>query len=847
MDRNDLFKKLYQRCSDYIELRAILNKEVRGQEFVILKTDLQTIREQVDNFCEKHKDAQIYFGVATRDGNGGKEKNVKSIPCFWVEMDYKNIPEAKIQSVIDKFGFKPSIVTKTGGGIHLYFLLDKPVDLNRCEDVVKVNDWIRLELNKLGGCKFDKISDIPRILRLPGTVNHKYDHKPVCEVVEINDNVYKLDDFLKRISTQGTKSTMKDETHKLSEQSTSKTCAELESQVEYVVKQVEEKRKILGDDSYDNWLRIAFAINDGLGERGRLYFHRVSLFSNKYDKDECDRQYDACLDGGKPDNKTNIATFFYYARKAGMSIVTEVTEVTVSDKDKDKEIFPESLFPFEIFPERLRTIINNFGTALHVNPKLVAGSLLPIMGGAIGNTVRISPKSRWEEAPFIWLNIIEKTGYGKSPVINTVINPINKMQGEAHKRYKEEWMEYKEKCEKYKCLSKKDRIKADAPQKPKHTHFMVSDFTIESLLDVFEVTPRGVITYKDELSGLILGLNQYKGNKGSDREHILELFNAKSWKVDRKVTGSRYIPNIGASIIGGMPPGVMPKVFDQESFDDGLLPRFLPMHSGDKPQKFSRESIPTADLEYWDNILKKCYQIKLVKGDDDFVKPIVLKFDNDTLDSFEAFYNEYMEIAPFVSNRIQVFIPKLITYCSRFALVLHVLESFSEEKEVHRLVTKETMDNAIKLTRFFAGQAIKAIDLYGGGNEEFNEYQKRLVRTLYSLKDEVKTARLPLSRIVELFNKDLHKKLKHKSEGITSLLKDLNLDTKKGTGNKSELIWESEKINNLFTKITVLSVTTVTPKINKTPKTAENKTDCTEESNNAEFVDLENEEVEIVG
>jgi hypothetical protein len=369
-------------------------------------------------------------------------------------------------------------------------------------------------------------------------------------------------------------------------------------------------------------------------------------------------------------------------------------------------------------------------------------------------------------------------------------------------------------------------------KKPQLKHLIVSDFTIESLLDVFESSPRGVTVYRDELSGLILGLNQYKGNKGDDKQHILELFNAKSWKVDRKGSGSRYIPNTGASIIGGMPPSVMSKVFDLDAFDDGLLPRFLQIHSDDKPPKFSRVEIETDDLNYWEGLLRFCHSIPLNEDDNGFVVPILLRLDNYALDSFEAFYNEYMEMSQSVSNRVKVFIPKLITYCLRFVLILHVLESFSKKVPNNRKVSVETMDNGIKLTRFFAGQVVKAIKLYGGTEEKSNEYQKNLIRTLYSLKDEVKTARLPLSRIVELFNRDLQGNLKHTSEGMTSLLKDLNLDTKKGKANKSELIWEPEKINNLFTKIAVTSVTTVTQKADNNNLHAEDEISHSEDTCN---------------
>ena len=181
MDRNDLFKKLFSRCNGFIELRAFPSTK---RIFISLGTDWLTIKKQVDKFCQKHKDQNIYFGIATRNGKGGKKENIISIPCVWVEIDYKDISKEKVQEIIDKFSFKPTIIIKTGGGIHLYFLLERPVDLKRSADARKVNDWIRLEL---GEGKLDNVGDIPRILRLPDTVNHKYDHKPLCEIVKIND------------------------------------------------------------------------------------------------------------------------------------------------------------------------------------------------------------------------------------------------------------------------------------------------------------------------------------------------------------------------------------------------------------------------------------------------------------------------------------------------------------------------------------------------------------------------------------------------------------------------------------------------------------------------------------
>ncbi len=202
MNRNDFFKRLHGKCDGKIELRAILKDKVRDRTFVALSSNWQSVTQEIDKFCEDNKNSNQYLGVATRDGIAGTKENIVSISCLWAEIDSKHFPdasEARVQEIIDKFPFKPTIVVNSGGGYHLYWLLEKPVDLKRSEDVRKVNDWIRLELGKLGDCKLDNIGDIPRILRLPDTINHKYEHKPLCEIVKINSSTYTLDDFFVNI------------------------------------------------------------------------------------------------------------------------------------------------------------------------------------------------------------------------------------------------------------------------------------------------------------------------------------------------------------------------------------------------------------------------------------------------------------------------------------------------------------------------------------------------------------------------------------------------------------------------------------------------------------------------
>lgn len=86
--------------------------------------------------------------------------------------------------------------------------------------------------------------------------------------------------------------------------------------VRCIVKEVEEKNILLGDDSYDNWLRLAFALSS-MGDEGRELFHKVSAVSPKYDLEECDKQYDNAFGRKGRFGGVTIATFFSYAKEAG--------------------------------------------------------------------------------------------------------------------------------------------------------------------------------------------------------------------------------------------------------------------------------------------------------------------------------------------------------------------------------------------------------------------------------------------------------------------------------------------------------------------------------------------------
>ena len=70
--------------------------------------------------------------------------------------------------------------------------------------------------------------------------------------------------------------------------------------------------------TYDDWLRVAFALSAELGESGREVFHRVCRHYPRYNPAECDRKYTQCL--RSPRHGIGIGTFLWMVAMAGIDV-----------------------------------------------------------------------------------------------------------------------------------------------------------------------------------------------------------------------------------------------------------------------------------------------------------------------------------------------------------------------------------------------------------------------------------------------------------------------------------------------------------------------------------------------
>jgi len=88
------------------------------------------------------------------------------------------------------------------------------------------------------------------------------------------------------------------------------------SESEKVDKLINEINKFSLDitSNYEDWIKIAGALNSEFGENGRGYFHNISKFHANYDAKKCDKKYDSC----KKMNKTSLGSLFKIASDYGV-------------------------------------------------------------------------------------------------------------------------------------------------------------------------------------------------------------------------------------------------------------------------------------------------------------------------------------------------------------------------------------------------------------------------------------------------------------------------------------------------------------------------------------------------
>lgn len=156
-----------------------------------LCADVRCVRGLIKVFSEQSVRADLYHTIGLlrdRPQKGrGAEADVVAIPGLWFDLDIRegkhnqaDLPsKAEALAFLEEYPLRPSIVVWSGGGLHVYWLFREPLYFHTPEERQAVKDLSSrfqkaiILRGQERGCKLDNTADLCRLLRLPGTFNHK--------------------------------------------------------------------------------------------------------------------------------------------------------------------------------------------------------------------------------------------------------------------------------------------------------------------------------------------------------------------------------------------------------------------------------------------------------------------------------------------------------------------------------------------------------------------------------------------------------------------------------------------------------------------------------------------------
>ena len=251
-------------------------------------------------------------------------------------------------------------------------------------------------------------------------------------------------------------------------------------------------------------------------------------------------------------------------------------------------------FPLDVLPEDIAQFVTEAAGAVGCDPGLVAGPLLATAGGLIGRSASLQLGSNWFAQPCLFQASVALPGDGKSPCLDYATAPVRDIDRGLAEAFEVEKEVYRSAVDDFELAKKQKNAPSSRPRPPVPRRVYVDDTTLEAAFRVLSGNPRGLLMIRDELSALVLGLNQYKGGGGSDRPNLLKVWSGKSVLIDRVLNefGEPIrIPHPLLCITGNLPPGMLVEMVNRRG-DDGLIDRWLFVYPDRRPKLKSSQRRP---------------------------------------------------------------------------------------------------------------------------------------------------------------------------------------------------------------------------------------------------------------
>lgn len=206
--------------------------------------------------------------------------------------------------------------------------------------------------------------------------------------------------------------------------------------------------------------------------------------------------------------------------------------------------------PAGCLPDIMQRFVSTEAQRKGVPESFVAGASLAVVGGAIGNALRIRPKrhDNWEAPGALAVVVVGSPGRKKSPTINAALAPLRAIDREQYARCSQQ-------RRRWEAANKpvRGRAPSAATPAPPMRQAIVDDATLEKQVRIHADNPRGILRAPDELVAFLGAMGAYKRSGDGDRGTVLRMLDGGPINVDR-VGGSVRAPSALMGLIASTQP-----------------------------------------------------------------------------------------------------------------------------------------------------------------------------------------------------------------------------------------------------------------------------------------------------
>jgi hypothetical protein len=375
----------------------------------------------------------------------------------------------------------------------------------------------------------------------------------------------------------------------------------------------------------------------------------------------------------------------------------ELREDTAQQVDLLLEASTASLDLHSILPSSLATPLLKLAGWLSLKPECYLTTLLTTVSVLHKASTRVVLNKEWDfdVSPNLYSAIIANSSQKKSPVFKAICKkPLNVLQKEALSEHKTQMLSYEEELREWEKTKPEDR--GSAPSKPERKIYYFTKTTGEGLTYQAARCPeQGMLYLSDELAAVINSQNQYRGNKGSDKQDMLTYYDGAGDTVLRAEGVKSEADFILLGMTGGIQPKVIQKLLDDCSDADGGWARFLFVNQPDAASEMKADGGSYDLTELLADLYRK---IDALPARTYHLSPKAFKLFCKSYSRLEQLrVSERLEGMKSVWGKSEGRIGKL-------AVNLHVITSLMNGQTPSEEIPVETVRAALKLTKYYAQQ-----------------------------------------------------------------------------------------------------------------------------------------------